>query len=66
MSDYKSYLTSTRHHQNRGQIRSRYVHQDILSLDGFKRAKEEICSWDLYQHTPLQLLSDIANDSSVS
>ncbi len=66
MNDYKSYLTSTRYHQNRGQIRSSYAHQDILSLDGFKRAKEEICSWDLYQHTPLQLLSDIANDSGVS
>ena len=66
ISDYRSYLTSTRHHQTKGQIRSRYVHQDILSLDGFNKASQEICSWDSYQHTPLQLLSDIANDSGVS
>ena len=66
INDYKSFLASTRHHQNIGQVRRRYVHQNILSLDGFKRAKEEICSWRSYQHTPLQLLSDIANDSGVS
>ena len=66
VSDYKSYLTSTRHHQARDQIQSRYVHQDILSLDGFERANKEISSWDSYKYTPLHLLSNIAKDSGVA
>ena len=39
---------------------SDYNHQDILSLEGFKLANNEITSWDNYKPTPLHSFDDMA------
>ncbi|MCS5590342.1 MAG: diaminopropionate ammonia-lyase, partial [Candidatus Thioglobus sp.] len=67
MSQYKNLINSTEHFENINiQVGSQYKHQDILSLESFELANKEISSWDKYEPTPLQFLSEIANDSGVS
>ena len=67
INEYNKFLVSTSHFQNKKlQIGAPYKHQHILSLDGFNKARKEICSWDDYQPTPLHLLSDLAKESGVA
>ena len=67
INEYNKFLVSTSHFQNKKlQIGAPYKHQHILSLNGFNKARKEICSWDDYQLTPLHLLSDLAQESGVS
>jgi diaminopropionate ammonia-lyase len=67
IKEYNKFIVSTSHFQNKKlQIGAPYKHQHILSLNGFNKARKEICSWDDYQPTPLHLLSDLAKESGVS
>lgn len=43
-----------------------YVHQDILSLQNFEKAKKEISSWKNYKQTNLCSLDDLAQKNCVS
>ena len=45
---------------------SDYNHQDILSLEGFKLANNEITSWVNYKPTPLHSFDDMAKETGVS
>ena len=67
INEHKKLLVSKSHFQNKKlKIGAPYKHQHILSLDGFKRASNEICLWDDYRPTPLHLLSDLAKESGVA
>ena len=67
VNEHKKLLVSTSHFQNKKlKIGAPYKHQHILSLDGFKRASKEICSWDDYRPTPLHFLPDLAKESGVA
>lgn len=43
-----------------------YIHQDILSLTNFEKAKNEIHTWAGYEETPLYELKELAEITQVS
>jgi len=64
---YSEFSLSFSHFVNpKVQLGSEYIHQDILSLEGFELANREITSWDNYQPTPLHSFDDIAQETGVS
>ena len=64
---YSEFSLSFSHFVNpKVQLGSEYIHQDILSLEGFELANKEITSWDNYQPTPLHSFDDIAQETGVS
>jgi len=66
MNNFSKYLSSTRFLYNQDFKVQDYTHQKTLSLKGFKKAKEEITSWDNYQQTPLHSLENIAKQTNVA
>jgi diaminopropionate ammonia-lyase len=66
-NSYTDFSLSFSHTLNpKVKLGSDYNHQDILSLEGFKLANNEITSWDNYKPTPLHSFDDIAKDTGVS
>lgn len=64
---YSEFSLSFSHFVNpKVQLGSEYIHQDILSLEGFELASKEITSWDNYKPTPLHSFDDIAQETGVS
>ena len=64
---YTDFSLSFSHFMNpKVQSESHYNHQDILSLEGFKLANNEITSWDNYKPTPLHSFDDMAKETGVS
>lgn len=67
IENYKKYLEKTDFYDNsKNLINEEYKHQDILSLEGFRKAYSEISSWDEYSVTPLLELDDLAKQCGVS
>ncbi|MGY0399504.1 MAG: diaminopropionate ammonia-lyase [Ostreibacterium sp.] len=67
INDFRKYLEGTNFFDNSVKVRvEEYKHQEILSLEGFKKASKEITSWNEYTQTPLVSLDDLAKQSKVS
>jgi diaminopropionate ammonia-lyase len=67
INNFKQYLEKTEFFDNtKNTVVGKYEHQDILSLEGFKKASKEITSWDEYKITPLVELDELAKQTGVS
>ncbi len=66
MNNFSQYLKNTKFFYNHNFKKEDYIYQHILSLKGFKKAKDEISSWDNYKPTPLHCLEDLAKHTNVS
>lgn len=67
INNFKKYLSNTEFFDNTANtVVGKYEHQDILSLEGFKKASKEITSWDEYKVTPLVSLDELAKQTGVS
>ena len=67
INEFKQYLKKTEFFDNSSNTEvSEYKHQDILSLEGFRKASKEITSWNEYKQTPLVSLDDLAKQTGVS
>lgn len=67
INNFKKYLNDTRFYDNTSNtVISEYKHQDILSLEGFRKASKEITSWNEYKETPLVSLDELASQTGVA
>jgi diaminopropionate ammonia-lyase len=67
INNFKQYLNETHFFDNSENIEiCEYKHQDILSLEGFKKASKEITSWNEYAQTPLVSLNELAQQTGVA
>lgn len=67
INNFRKYLEQTEFFDNTSNIEvSDYKHQDILSLEGFRRASKEITSWNEYKETPLVSLDELSKQTGVS
>ena len=67
MIDFNKYINTTKFYDNSLHVKKEdYIHQDILSLKQFEKAKFEISSWENYKPTNFYNLENIAQKIDVS
>ncbi len=67
LNNFKKYLDQTEFFDNSSNTEiNEYKHQEILSLEGFRRASKEITSWNEYKETPLVSLAELAQQTGVA
>jgi len=67
MIDFNQYNAVVDFYDNQdNNVREDYQHQNILSLEQFKKAKDEITTWSGYERTPLHSLEELAQQSNVA
>jgi len=65
--DFNKYINTTKFYDNSLHVKKEdYIHQDILSLKQFEKAKFEISSWENYKPTNFYNLENIAQKIDVS
>lgn len=65
MKQFKKYNEDIKIFKNNNSIKTEYKHKDILSLEGFEKAKKMISTWKDYKPTKLENLTDIAKKTNV-